>query len=67
METKDKVFVGKRKDNGKYICWNIYGEIIPYQGERNTDCYYMYQIKHNIIPESIEESQSQNEKGQYIF
>lgn len=67
METKDKVFVGKRKDNGKYVCWNIYGQIIPYLGEKPDGIYYVYQIKDKIIPESIEESTSQNEKGQYIF
>ena len=72
------LYHGKRKDNGEWIYWNIYGELCRLSGKRaclsipnksGESCYYyVHQIKQLIDPETIGEYTGLTDKnGKRIF
>lgn len=72
------LYRGKRCDNDEWVYWNIYGELTAENGKRKkytitkgakTRCYYyIYQLKQDIIPESIGEYTGLTDKnGKKIF
>lgn len=72
------LYRGKLKDFDEWIYWNIYGELTAENGKRKkytitkgakTRCYYyIYQLKQNIIPETVGEYTGFTDKnGKKIF
>lgn len=72
------LFRGKRKDNGEWIYWNIYGELCRLSGKRERLAisktagehyyHYIYQIRQLIIPETIGQYTGLTDKnGKKIF
>ena len=60
-----KQFRGKRKDNGKWVYWNSFGEIMDKTD--NTPCFYVYQLKHLLLPETIGMFVFLDEDGNEVF
>lgn len=58
------IYRAKRKDNGEWIHWNVYGEICKVNGRKShlattkgaktTYYYYIYQVRHLIVSDTIE-------------
>lgn len=75
---RDYLFRGKRKDNGEWVYWNIYGEFCTSKGRRtrltrNTYCsekyfYHIDEIKQLIDPETVGQYTGLTDKnGKKIF
>ena len=60
---REYLFRGKRKDNGEWVYWNIYGEFCTPKGRRTRLIrktpygekyyYYIYELKQLIDPETV--------------
>lgn len=71
---REIIFKGKRKDNGEWIYWNIYGELCRLSGKRarleipktagESYYHYIYQIRQLILPESISEFSGLTDKNE---
>ena len=75
---RDYLFRGKRKDNGEWVYWNIYGEFCTSKGRRTrltrkTYCsekyfYHIDEIKQLIDPETVGQYTGLTDKnGKKIF
>lgn len=75
---RDILFRGKRKDNGEWVYWNIYGEFCTSNGRRirltrktpygEKYYYYIYELKQLIDPETVGQYTGLTDKnGKKIF
>ena len=75
---RDYLFRGKQKDNGKWVYWNIYGEICTSKGRRTRLTrktpygekyfYHIYEIKQLIDPETVGQYTGLTDKnGKKVF